>query len=133
MDKRILMAAIIAVCLAGIVVYMMPLGVETREMQIGVVNERRVGINLDTDKVYFGTVPDGGSATRNITIANAGSKKRFVLSVDGPMAGWTSASDSQFALRSGESRTVTLNVEVPKNTTAGNYTSNLVITSYRAI
>lgn len=133
MDKRILIAAIIAVCLAAIVIYMIPLSVETRGMQINVVAERKVGINLDTDKMYFGTVPDGGSASRNVTIANSGSKKRFVLSVDGPLAGWTSASQSSFSLQPDENKTVTLQVAVPKNTTPGNYTSNLVITAYRAI
>jgi uncharacterized membrane protein len=133
MDKRILIAAIIIVCLVAIVLYVMPLSVETKGIQINVVAERKVGINLDTDKVYFGTVPVGGSALRNVTIANSGSKKRFVLSVEGPLNSWISASQSKLTLWSGENKTVTLNIDVPKNATPGNYTSNLVITAYRTI
>ncbi len=133
MDKRILIAAIIGICLVAIVLYVIPLSVETKGIQINVVAERKVGINLDTDKVYFGTVPVGGSALRNITIANSGSKKRFVLSVEGPLNDWISASQSKLVLWPGENKTVTLNIEVPKNATPGNYTSNLVITAYRTI
>lgn len=133
MDKRILIAAIIGICLVAIVLYVIPLSVETKGIQINVVAERKVGINLDTDKVYFGTVPVGGSALRNVTIANSGSKKRFVLSVEGPLNDWISASQSKLVLWPGENKTVTLNIEVPKNATPGNYTSNLVITAYRTI
>lgn len=133
MDKRILIAAVIGVCLVAIVLYVMPLSVETKGIQISVTAERKVGINLDTDKVYFGTVPVGGSASRNVTIANSGSKKRFVLSVEGPLNSWISASQSKLVLWPGENKTVALHIEVPKNATAGNYTSNFVITAYRTI
>jgi uncharacterized membrane protein len=133
MDKRILLALLGIVCLAAIVIYMTPLNVETKEMHVAVVSERHVGINLDTDKIYFGSLPAGGSAARNITISNEGSKKRFVLSVDGPMQSWVVASQSKFILADGERKTVTLQVSVPENTSLGNYTSNLVITTYRTI
>ncbi|MEM2874319.1 MAG: hypothetical protein QW063_02665 [Candidatus Nanoarchaeia archaeon] len=133
MDKKILIIAIFVMCIAVVVLYITPLSVETREMHIIVTTEKHVGINLDTDKIYFGTVPVEGSAIRNVTIANSGSKKRFVLSVEGPLESWTVASQSRFILQSGENKTVSIHVTVPKNATPGEYTSDLVITAYRTI
>jgi len=136
MNKKVffvLAIILVAISILFINFYFKPVSAQEKEIYVEVVAEKKVGFNLETDKLYFGSLPAGGSATRNITISNSGSKKRFIVSVEGPIKDWISADKSAFVLRDGENASIQITLTVPERTTPGNYTSKIKVYAYYAL
>lgn len=86
------------------------------------------GINVDTDKVYFGALPPGGSSTRTLSVSNTyGRPLEVTLVARGQLAGWVGYSPRVFLLEVGESRQVNVTTVVPTNAKLGNYSGNTII------
>ena len=86
-----------------------------------------LGVNVDSDKIWFGTVPPGNGAKR--TLLMFGSNERDVLvkyKVYGDLKDWVSVEDNFFILRKGERRNITIRVDIPEDAELGqNYTGTL--------
>ncbi len=84
-----------------------------------------VGFNLDTDKLYFGTVFPGGTSERAIFVSHYKKEPAFVtVSVKGPMADWIEANPNKFLIYNG-TREVMFRVTPPKDAEFGNHTSTI--------
>jgi hypothetical protein len=89
------------------------------------------GFNLDSDALYFGTVPPGGSGARDLIIRNEADSARLVSVVlAGPLAEWVSAGESSLTLSGRENRTIPFQVIVPEGAEFGEYigTISLIFT-----
>jgi hypothetical protein len=92
-----------------------------------------VGFNAANDSIYFGTVPLGGSASRNIVLKHSYSKPLFVqLKPSGYLSNFVSVSDNNFILEPNKNKIISVSVYVPKNMEYGNYTGKLAVV-YRKI
>ncbi len=90
-----------------------------------------VGINLDNDKLYFGSVFPGGHARRSIVVSSP--VNAFVtVSKAGDSAGWI-ISKPYFFINASDNVTIDFVVFVPSNASFGNYTSNITLKFYTPI
>ena len=97
--------------------------VNYHDMHIQVKNN--VGINIDTDKLYFGGVPKGkrSAARRSFTYSNPYDfPVEISINFYGEMAPWMLYKQDETKLSSGETKTITLYAGVPLDTDYGNYT-----------
>ena len=89
-----------------------------------------VGINLDTDKLYFGAMMPGASGERSITLSS--DKDAYVVIVkQGIMADWLYPEENGFLLRGGTNRSVGFVINPPSGTPYGNYTSTVTFRFYK--
>lgn len=106
-----------------------PVRVESLEAHVHV--DDYVGFNLDTDKLYFGTVSPGGTGQRSMSLQS--NEDFFVkVSVDGPLDGWLSPDEWSFMLTP-PGREVQFTIIVPENTSVGNYTSTIDFIFYKPV
>ena len=128
MEKKNI-AIIVGLFFVAIVSYMMFANVgwkDTIEMQLQISDYG--GFNVDTDKLYFGTVTAGGGSRRNITIENIFDRDlRVILSARGELAKYTSFSNNRFDLPKGETISVEVKITTPKTIADGNYTGKTII------
>ena len=82
-----------------------------------------VGFNLNTDKLYFGTVMPGGSGKRAINIFhNYTYPIKVKIFITGYISNWVKADKTEFTVQPNETINVPFTVNVPKGTPYGNYT-----------
>ncbi len=90
-----------------------------------------VGINLDVDKLYFGTVMKGGVGKRGIIVNSP--RNAFVLfSKEGSAADWIVSPKSVF-LTAGQNKSVEFEIKVPSDAKKGNYTANISLMFYNPL
>ncbi len=93
-----------------------------------------VGLNVDTDKLYFGTVPKGGGvATRDILVKNEKYERAKVnIKAYSDIKKWVYVSENDFFLERGEEKNLNFNVVVPKDADYGEYggTIRLIFTRF---
>ena len=130
--NSLLFLIIIGVAVLGVLVTallaMRPLAVKEVQAQVKVAST--VGINLDTDKLYFGTVPQGGSAQRNLQII-APSDSFVVISVVGEDASLFVPGQHSLFLHRGESRRIAFSSVIPDELPSGNYSGLVRVAFYR--
>ncbi len=103
---------------------------DVSEIEIDMAVGDRVGINLDTDKLWFGTLKPGSTAIRSIDIKNDYEFPITVkLSVEGELEERIRISKSFINLEPGQTTKVEISANVPVKKKYGNYTSKLVIIS----
>ena len=95
-----------------------------------VVVDDYVGIKLDDDKLYFGTVPEGNGAKRGLVISSDEDSFVIIKAV-GESASWISPSDNFFLLDAGERKNVMFTLQVPDATPDGNYSIPIEVRLYR--
>ncbi len=101
------------------------------DMYLKVVEGYRVGVNTDTDALYFGKVRKGGLSTRRIIVSNYDDDPHFVqIRSLGELSKWVYVSDNNFLLAPNESRNVSVSCDVPRDAEAGNYTGKLQVIYY---
>ena len=105
-----------------------PIAVKSVEAQVKVASV--VGINLDTDKLYFGTVIPGGSAKRGLTVT-APQDTFVVLSIEGQHAVLFTPNKRSALLAKGENETFLFTASVPAGLADGNYSANVTVSFYR--
>lgn len=101
---------------------------EDIDMYLTVVKGNMVGINTNTDALYFGKVRKGGVSTRKIIIGNNDEKPHLIqIKTFGDLSKWVYVSDNNFILHPGESKNVSVSCDVPKDADTGNYTGGLQV------
>lgn len=113
---RMKMAIIIAVCVvAGIAAaaLMWNYGVtDVKEIPMSFFVENIGGMNVDTDAVYFGSVPRGSSSSRDIHIQS--DEDLFVTAVAvGNISSVVTISENNFMVGPGTKKTLTLTATAP--------------------
>ena len=124
--KWITIALIIAIIIVGVFIAdrLLVQNVITYEMHLEVGSTS--GFNLDTDKLYFGRVVPGSSASRDVIINSSySSPLRVALEKSGPVADLVVFSENNFVLMPGEHKKVSGSVAVPLNMSYGVYTGTL--------
>lgn len=89
-----------------------------------------VGINLDTDKLYFGTVYPGGGALRSVGV-QTGKDSYVLITAEGQVGAWMTPDQNCFLLEKGGERSVSFSLRTPEETPLGNYTGTVTFTLYR--
>jgi len=101
---------------------------EFRTLDIRLTVGNHIGFNTDTDKLYFGTLPRGNTASRNIVIENKEYEKSVVrLKVYGEIKGWVAVSENNFILKQGESKKVVIEAIAPEDAELKSYDSRLIV------
>jgi len=105
---------------------------EIRILEMTVKVADYVGINIDTDKVYFGAVMPGGASIRSVKIwQNYTTPLRVKIFTQGYITNWVENSNSSFILQPNQTATIPFTVHVPKGTAFGNYTGKIKIVMTR--
>lgn len=100
--------------------------IKTLDIQLTVANH--MGFNVDTDKIYLGTVPAGNTGSRGIIVENKEYEKSVVrLKVRGELKEWITVSENNFVLKKGESKLVKVEVKVPQDAAFKDYQGRLLV------
>lgn len=107
-----------------------PIGRTSVETHVKV--DEYVGINLDTDRLYFGTVSPGGMGKRELTVKS--DKASYgVVKTNGENGAWIMANPQAFYMEGGTNRTIQFIASVPEGMMRGNYTGLATVTLYRPL
>ena len=91
-----------------------------------------VGINLDTDKLYFGTVAPSNSAQRSLIITSQ--KDSFVVITSrGSTGEWIAPEENHFSIAGKEEKRIRFNAHVPAEASFGNHTGYVEVRFYRPL
>lgn len=124
----LLVLVVIATAAAVAIFYSFFVIKEIKTIEMHVKVDDYVGFNLDTDKLYFGTVMPGGSAKRSIKISNHyGYEIKVKIYTGGIISNWVYLNNTKFILQPNETIDVPFTVNVPKDTPYGNYTGKIKI------
>ncbi len=121
------MLAIAAVIAAGATffIYSMYAVVDVKTVEAHVIVDNYVGINVGTDKLYFGTVMPGGEAERGIIITNNYNEGLNVrVQVLGGLKGWLVPEEKSFYMEN-RTRKLGFTLMVPEDAEIGNYTGEV--------
>jgi len=89
------------------------------------------GFNIANEKVYFGTVPPGGHAKREILIPNRGNHVAVIHTIaTGEVAQWVQIDHPWIAIAPGTQRTISVHLWLPKEAAYSNYTGNVELVTY---
>ncbi|MBU2589537.1 MAG: hypothetical protein KKA65_01105 [Nanoarchaeota archaeon] len=106
---------------------------EIRTIDIDFKVGDRIGINLDTDKLWFGTVKPGASATRSIIISN---DFDFPISikflVKGELEDNIAFSENNVIINSKKNKEIRVTANAPRGMSFGNYSSTMKVVLRRA-
>lgn len=99
-----------------------------KTLEIRLTVGSHLGFNVDTDKLYLGTVPRGNTALRQVMIENNEYEKSIIrIKILGELKDWVTVSENNFVLKKGESKNVEIEAIVPENAERKDYDSRLVI------
>ncbi len=102
--------------------------VDVKNLKMYLTVGNNLGFNTDTNAIYFGTVPTGGSSSRTISIKNERCSKCLVkINSEGKISNFINVSNNNFFMNKGESKDVKIEVFVPDSLNEGNYTGTLKI------
>lgn len=86
-----------------------------------------VGLNIDTDSLNFGTIPQEGYSDRYVAVNNSlGTKAKVQIFVEGDIKGMVVPGQESFVLERGESMKVKITAS-PSKIKPGNYTGTVRI------
>jgi len=100
-----------------------------KEVDFSVKVGDNVGLNVDTDQLYFGIVPKvGGVSSRSIFIQNeAHSIAKVHIKSYGEKKEWLYASKNNFFLKKEEGENIEFRMKVPKDAEPGTYEGRILI------
>ena len=130
LHRLLLVFCLISVLLVGFTIYyyffVYIADIKTLDMHLTIAD--KAGISGDTDAIYFGVAPPGGSSEKWIVVRNQEDEAvKVAITKKGSIAPFVHFSENFFTLESNESRQITVSAEIPKNATYGNYTGKLRI------
>jgi|TARA_Y100000310_G_C20665465_1_gene807236 hypothetical protein len=128
-NKLIFIISAFVIIIALSVLLFLPYQTVESDMHLTVITGRKVGINTDTDALWFGRMPAGNKGVRPLTITLSKNSK-VVIKAEGEMAPWIVVSKNNFKTEPGET-TLEVMADVPSGTPPGNYTSVLKFYFYR--
>ena len=86
---------------------------------------KKIGLNTDTDKLWFGSANPGNQATRKVNMINNYDFPVAVsITINGDIAPYISVSDNHFVLNSNETKVLTFYFTSETVTPYGNYTGS---------
>ncbi len=102
------------------------LGVKNIDFSIKVGDT--IGLNVDTDKLYFGTVPRGGTADRGILVKNEEhSLVKTNIKVQSDIKDWLYVNNNNFFLKKDEKKDINFKVKVPLDAEYGEYDGQIIL------
>jgi hypothetical protein len=130
LNKAILLIvlAILAAILITVVVYNTKSIFDMQEYayHITVVSKKEVGLDIGTDALYFGNVPQGGFAQRYVNITNSHTEPlKVIIKFSGDHSNWISSSDNNFIVYPGQINQVTITANIPEQAELGEYTGTM--------
>ncbi len=132
--KRLHFVIIILAILIIIPILTRLLIVDVKEIPATVNVGGYIGVNVDTDKLYFGTLGAGNYAERSIHIENYKCGKCIVtIKSKGEISRWLGYSDAKFRIFKGEIKTVNVTLSIPKNAHEGTYDGTVRILFWKTI
>ncbi|MFH1424088.1 MAG: carboxypeptidase regulatory-like domain-containing protein [archaeon] len=103
---------------------------EVQELGMYLTVGSHIGVNVDSDAIYFGTIPPGGAGRRGIIVKNDLSENRKItLHVTGDFADWIFVSENNFVLEPYGQKDIYVSVNVPKNADKRDYTGTFLMVS----
>ena len=128
-EVKIILLAVISLVIIYLLYSFLIFEIVSLNMHLNI--ENKVGFNISKDYqegIYFGTVPLGGSSSKEIFIQNKDYKRtRVVIKSYGNLKNWVSVSDNNFFLKQNESKKIKVQVNVPANVKEEKYRGNLKI------
>lgn len=103
----------------------------TKEIETHVKVDDYVGVNLDTDKLYFGTISSKSVGSRSLTITSD-TKAAVHIKLTGDIGTWMTSDAKNIFIENG-SKNVQFAIRVPENTAHGNYTGEIRLIFYRPL
>ena len=92
-----------------------------------------IGINADTDALYYGRVSPGHGGWRKIDITNLVNYDQLVhVSFAGEVIDWMGTQQNDFILEPGEAKTVKIDMNVPSDIVYGKYEGEAIFTFTKA-
>ncbi|MBW2993769.1 hypothetical protein KY317_04305 [Candidatus Woesearchaeota archaeon] len=102
--------------------------IKTYDYYITVSEKGEIGLNIDTDALYFGAIPRGNSGGRYIHIVNSHKEPlRIVIKTSGKGSEWIEPQENAFILNSNQNKTVAIIAKIPKATAVGEYSGTLSV------
>jgi len=104
------------------------------EMHAQVISKyKKIGLNTNTDKLWFGKSNPGNQATRKVNMINNYDFPVAVsITLNGDIAPYISVSDNHFILKPNETKVLTYYFTSNTDTPSGNYTGTTRIIMTRA-
>ncbi|HIK01554.1 TPA: hypothetical protein H1008_00355 [archaeon] len=101
---------------------------EIQKLDMHLTVGNRLGFNVDSDAVYFGTIFPGGTSTREITIFNNETRDAYVtIGAKGDLSGWVSISKNNFTIPGKSGTSLKVTASPPGSASHGNYSAILQI------
>ena len=136
MERRFKLVLLVFIVLLSViaVLFYIYLPVETKIVKMQVFVSNYTGFNVDTDALYFGTVPGKGTAERSFSIDNTLDIDLFVhLSTEGNISSFVSISKNDFPIKAKSSDKVKITVNIPDGIEKGEYSGELYVIFRRSI
>ncbi|MEM5814606.1 MAG: hypothetical protein QXD77_02215 [Candidatus Aenigmatarchaeota archaeon] len=106
---------------------------ETTELQMSLTVGGRIGFDINTTALTFGTVPPGGASSRDVIVENKDAyDKTASFSAEGSISRFVKLPPN-IRIKAFSNATASVRAEVPANAEPGNYTGRLLIHLRRAI
>ncbi|MBU0898865.1 MAG: hypothetical protein KJ613_03550 [Nanoarchaeota archaeon] len=110
------------------------LPIETKTVKMHVLVSNYTGFNLDTDVMYFGSVPGKGSVEKGFNLTNSGNENLIVnIYSEGNISQFVSFSKNNFVLKPDSIDNILVIADIPEGTELGEYSGTLYITFRRSI
>jgi len=101
---------------------------EIRTIDVDFKVGNRIGINLDTDKLWFGMIKPGSSATRSLMVTN---DYEFPISIEflvkGELKNNLAFSENNIPINSKELKEISVTAYAPQDMPYGNYSSTIKV------
>ncbi len=99
------------------------------DVSLNIVSEQQhAGLNVENDKIYFGTLSVGDSSARQIKLKNTLKvPTRVLFEAKGAAGKYVVVPDNGYLLKSGEERIFMVEARPPITVSVGNYTGKLII------
>ena len=99
------------------------------DMNITIVaDQTHAGLIVENDKIYFGTVPQGAAAVRQIKLTNHFlTPLRVIFTASGEMGQYVHVPDNGALLHPKEEHIFIIEASIPQNAPLGSYTGRLFI------
>ncbi len=102
--------------------------IKTYDYQVIVSEKGEIGLNIDTDALYFGKIPKGQSGQRYVTIINSHEKPlRVIIKTSGDGSGWIAPEENSFIINPNENKSVIITAKIPEDAGIGEYSGTVSV------
>ena len=128
--KTIMIGLAVSICVVAIIsnTYLVYANQPDTSYDMHLTVANNVGVNADTDAIWFGTIPPEGKGTRQLVFYESGGT-RITIKTAGELASWVSVSDNNFVVEGNTSKTIDVYVSVPSYAEHRDYVGKLNVYS----